>query len=212
MDEPAVPRPAATVILLRRSGRHRERGLEVLMLRRGSEARFMPGVWVFAGGVVEEADDEAAGREEIEGVDAEEMAHRICGARELREEAGLDVAATGLHPWSRWITPVQVPMRFDTRFYVGLAPAHAKPTPDGKEMSEARWVAPVDALGDFAEGTFELSFPTIKHLEELRDLGDADAVLAEAAGRPVVPLTPKVVATEDGFDVLLPGEPGFDEA
>ncbi len=45
-------------------------------------------------------------------------------------------------------------MRFDTRFYVGLAPAHAKPTPDGKEMSEARWVAPVDALGDFAEGTF----------------------------------------------------------
>ncbi len=44
----------------------------------------MPGVWVFAeaGVVVEEADDEAAGREEIEGVDAEEMAHRICGARD----------------------------------------------------------------------------------------------------------------------------------
>ena len=73
-------------------------------------------------------------------------------------------------------------------------------------------VAPLEALEDFAQGTFELSFPTIKHLEELRDLTHADAVLAEAAGRPVVPLLPKVVATEDGFDVLLPGEPGFDEA
>ncbi len=197
---------------MRRGGKHSERGLEVLMLRRGSEARFMPGVWVFAGGVVEEADLAAAEEGSIEGVDAEEVAHRICGARELREEAGLEVAPTDLHPWSRWITPVQVPMRFDTRFYVGLAPAHAKPTPDGEEMSEARWVAPLEALEDFAQGTFELSFPTIKHLEELRDLTHADAVLAEAAGRPVVPLLPKVVATEDGFDVLLPGEPGFDEA
>ena len=45
---------------MRRGGKHSERGLEVLMLRRGSEARFMPGVWVFAGGVVEEADLAAA--------------------------------------------------------------------------------------------------------------------------------------------------------
>jgi hypothetical protein len=37
-------------------------------------------------------------------------------------------------------------------------------------------------------------------------------VLADAAGRPVVPLTPKLIATEDGFDVLLPGEPGYEDA
>ncbi len=103
-------------------------------------------------------------------------------------------------------------MRFDTRFYVGLGPSHAKPEPDGVEMAAARWVSPSAALTDYAAGSFELSFPTVKHLEELRAHADADSVLADAAGRPVVPLTPKLVGTADSFDVLLPGEPGYDEA
>jgi 8-oxo-dGTP pyrophosphatase MutT (NUDIX family) len=200
------------VILLRRGGKHSDRGLEILMLQRGTGARFMPGVWVFAGGAVEDADRERATEYPVEGVDPDELAHRICAARELAEEAGLEVEATDLRPWSRWITPEEVPMRFDTRFYVGLAPPHAKPEADGIEMAEARWVEPTEALSDFAEGSFELSFPTIKHLEELRNHPDADSVLADAAGRPVVPLTPKLIATEDGFDVLLPGEPGYEDA
>ena len=74
--EPAEPRPAATVILLRRGGRHSDRGLEVLMLQRGAEARFMPGVWVFAGGVVETADRERA--------DASGSGHRPRRARPPR--------------------------------------------------------------------------------------------------------------------------------
>ena len=180
------------------------------MLQRGSEARFMPGVWVFAGGVVEEDDRARAADDPVAGVDAEELAHRICGARELGEEGGVEIAAAALRPWSRWITPEQVPLRFDTRFYVGLAPAHCKPQPDLVEMDAARWVAPADALVEGAEGNFELSFPTIKHLEELRAFPDADAVLASAAERPVVPLMPKVVGTEDSFEVILPGEPGYD--
>jgi 8-oxo-dGTP pyrophosphatase MutT (NUDIX family) len=201
------------VIVMRRGGKHSQRALEVLMLQRGTEARFMPGVWVFAGGVVEEADRQDAAAAPMDGVEPDELAHRICGARELGEEGGLTVEATSLLPWSRWITPEQVPMRFDTRFYVGLAPPHAKPEPDGVEMAAARWMAPADALDEYAEGRFELSFPTIRHLEELRGYPDADAVLADAAKRPVVPLTPKVIGTsEDSFEVLLPGEPGYDEA
>jgi 8-oxo-dGTP pyrophosphatase MutT (NUDIX family) len=200
------------VILLRRGGRHRDTGLEVLMLRRGADARFMPSTWVFAGGVVEEEDRELAVRTPIEGAEADEIAHRICGARELDEEAGLEVAATELLPWSRWITPERVPMRFDTRFYVGLAPAHARPEPDGVEMDEARWIAPADAIAAQEEGEFEISFPTVKHLEELRRFSRAEEVLANARQRPVVPLTPKVVGSDGSFEVLLPGEPGYDEA
>ena len=49
---PATPRPAASLILLRRGGKHRQRGVEVLLVRRSPEASFMPGVWVFPGGVV----------------------------------------------------------------------------------------------------------------------------------------------------------------
>ena len=51
------PRPAATLILLRRGGRHVDRGTEVLMVRRSLESGFMPGVWVFPGGVVEPDED-----------------------------------------------------------------------------------------------------------------------------------------------------------
>jgi 8-oxo-dGTP pyrophosphatase MutT (NUDIX family) len=49
---PAVPSPAATLILAR------ERGYlpEVLLLKRGAQARFMPNAYVFAGGAVDPAD------------------------------------------------------------------------------------------------------------------------------------------------------------
>jgi 8-oxo-dGTP pyrophosphatase MutT (NUDIX family) len=209
--EPVTPRPAATVILMRRGGRHTDEGFEVLMLQRGKRARFMPGVWVFAGGVVDEPDREAAEAADGE-IEPDEFSHRVCGARELAEEAGVEIDPATMLPWSRWITPEQVSARFDTRFYVARAPAHCKPKADGVEMDEARWIGPKRALEDQAEGRFELSFPTVKHLEELQRYDDVDEVLAEAARRPVVPLTPKVVGTEDSFEIILPGDPGYDDA
>ncbi len=211
MDEPAVPRPAATVILLRRSGRHRERGLEVLMLRRGSEARFMPNVWVFPGGAVDATDHDAARTLELE-VELDELAHRVCGARELAEEAAVPIEAHALRPWSRWVTPEVVPIRFDTRFYVALAPPHSKPEPDRSEVDEARWLTPAGALEEHTAGGLELSFPTVRHLEELTAFADADAVLAAGETRRVEAVTPRIRGDRDNFEVLLPGDPGFADA
>jgi 8-oxo-dGTP pyrophosphatase MutT (NUDIX family) len=199
------------VILLRRGGKHSDRVLELLLLRRGEGARFMPGVWVFAGGVVDAADREAA-TSPPDGVDADDWAHRVCGARELGEEAGVEIDPEALVPWSRWITPEVVPARFDTRFYVALAPPHTTPKPDEVEMDEARWFEPAAALEAAASDEIELSFPTVKHLEELKDFTGSDEVLAAADGREIPAILPKVVASEDSFDVLLPDEPGYDEA
>lgn len=184
------------------------------MLQRGADARFMPGVWVFAGGVVEDADREAAVSlaDGLPGIELDEVAHRICGARELGEEGGVEVEATGLLPWSRWVTPEPVPIRFDTRFYVTLAPSHCKPEPDLAEMDAVRWLAPSAALAEHEADELELSFPTIKHLEALVTLPDAAAVLASAAEREVTPVTPRVIGTTDEFRVVLPGEPGYDDA
>jgi recombination protein RecT len=53
--EPAVPRPAATVLLLRDSGA----GVEVLMTRRSATASFAPGAYVFPGGGIDAADAQA---------------------------------------------------------------------------------------------------------------------------------------------------------
>lgn len=208
---PATPLPAATVMLMRHGGRHRSAGLELLMLRRGAAARFMPGVWVFAGGIVDGEDRREAARGAPDGLEPDEWAHRICGARELAEEASVQVDASALVPWSRWVTPELVPKRFDTRFYVARAPAHCRPEPDRYEMDEARWISPRAALDAAEADEMELSFPTIRHLEELLGFGDAEQVLTAAGERRVEPVLPRVVGTEESFRVLLPGEPGYEK-
>ena len=57
-------------------------------------------------------------------------------------------------------------------------------------MDEARWIGPGEALEPARAGELELSFPTIKHLEELRDFADADDGARDAAGRPRGPADP----------------------
>jgi 8-oxo-dGTP pyrophosphatase MutT (NUDIX family) len=206
-----APRPAASLILLRRGGRHTDRGLQVLMVRRSTQASFMPGVWVFPGGVVE-PDEDLERIQGDEGLDDEERAHRACAARELHEEAGVELPPdTELIAWSRWITPEPVPVRFDTRFYMALAPPHSAPEPDAAEVSEASWFAPGNALEQGVTGEIDLVFPTIKHLESLLPYGEAAAALAAARERVVEPILPRVVGTRDDHRVLLPGDPGYDQ-
>jgi 8-oxo-dGTP pyrophosphatase MutT (NUDIX family) len=201
----AEPRPAATLILVRSGGRHAD-GLETLMVQRNPAARFMPGVWVFPGGAVDDVDRAGTAT----AADPDEAAHRACVVRELREEAGIDLGADAeLLPWSRWITPEVVPVRFDTRFYVATAPPHAKPKPDGDEVIAAEWLAPGGALERGREGGFELAFPTIKHLEGLCDYATAGDALAAARDRRVEPILPRVVGTREDWRVVLPGDPEY---
>ena len=211
--EPAPTRPAATIILLRRGGRHADRALEVLMVRRNPGARFMPGVWVFPGGAVE-------AEELIEGVsggetdvDADELAHRAAAIRELEEEAGIHLSRDAeLVPWSRWITPVPVPIRFDTRFYLALAPAHSPPKPDGMETVDAAWMNPADALARGEAGEIELVFPTIKHLQSLLPFANADEALTAARELTVEPLMPMIAEDPEapqGWRMLMPGDEGY---
>jgi 8-oxo-dGTP pyrophosphatase MutT (NUDIX family) len=199
------PRPAATLILVRNGGRHGDRGLETVMVQRNPAARFMPGVWVFPGGAVDEVDRETAAAD-----DADEAAHRACARRELREEAGIELGGGAeLWPWSRWITPEVVPVRFDTRFYLAEAPPHARPDADGDEVVDAEWVAPAAALERGRDGSFELAFPTIKHLEGLSEYATSADALAAARTRRVEPILPRVVGTRENWRVILPGDPEY---
>ena len=193
-EAPAVPRPAATVILLRRGGKHAERSLEVLLVQRNPEARFMPGVWVFPGGAVDSSDGDG------------EAAHRTAAVRELAEEAGIELPADELVAYSRWITPRVVPVRFDTRFYLALAPAHSPPRPDGSETVDAGWFGPQRALDMHQAGDLPLVFPTIKHLESLVGFANASEALEAARRRQVKPVEPRVVGEGDERRIVLPDE------
>jgi 8-oxo-dGTP pyrophosphatase MutT (NUDIX family) len=192
--EPAVPRLAATVILLRRGGKHAERGLEILLVQRNPEARFMPGVWVFPGGAVDSDDGDG------------EAAHRAAAVRELAEEAGIEVAAEELVAYSRWITPKVAPIRFDTRFYLALSPAHSPPRPDGSETVDAGWFNPKGALDMHYAGDLPLVFPTIKHLESLVEFANAAEALEAARQREVKTVEPRIEGEGDEQRIVLPDE------
>jgi 8-oxo-dGTP pyrophosphatase MutT (NUDIX family) len=191
LGAPTVPRPAATVILLRGGAE----ALEVLLVKRNPAQRFMGGAWVFPGGAVDagEGDDDAA--------------HRAAGVREVAEEAGITLPdPAALVTLSRWITPEAVKIRFDTLFFLARAPEDADPRPDGAETVDLGWFTPRGALEAHERGEILLVFPTIKTLEQLARFGSADELLRWAAARQVDPMEPRLV----GGRLLLPGEPGYD--
>lgn len=166
------------------------------MVRRGAGQSFMPGVWVFPGGMIEPGETAAE-----------------CAARELAEETQIELEeGAELHPWSRWITPEVVPVRFDTHFFVALAPPHSPPKPDGAEVDDAGWFNPERALESHRAGELKLVFPTIKTLETLLPYESAEEVLVAAPERDLDPILPRVTGTRAEHRVLLPGEPGYDEA
>src|ERR1700761_6153820 len=193
---PATPRPAASIVLLRRGGKHAQRALEVLLLQRTDKARFMPGAWVFPGGSVDPDDGE--------GPDG----YRACAVRELREEAGIALPADEeLVPFCRWITPEIVPMRFDAWFFLALAPAHTPPEPDGQETVDARWFEPAAALAAHAAGELVLPFPTRTQLGWLAAHPTSDAALAAYRGRSTEPIMPELVGEGEEARLVLPGFP-----
>ncbi len=196
---PTVPRPAATVILLR-GGRD---ALEVLLVRRNPKSRFMGGAWVFPGGAVDRGEGEGQG------------ALRAAAVRELDEEAGIRISGPDeLVPFSRWITPPEVKIRFDAWFYLAFEPEGQEPKIDGNEIVGVRWYSPKGALDAFNRGDLFLVFPTVKHLEQLSRFRSAQELVAHARGREVLPVEPRVVMGEHGGEmarIVLPGEPGYDD-
>jgi recombination protein RecT len=198
LGTPSEPRPAASVVLLRRGGKHGDRELEVLLLKRSAEAKFMPNVWVFPGGAVDPVDGK------------DEAGYRACAVRELAEEAAIELPAEEeLVLFSRWITPAVISTRFDAWFFLALAPAHAPPKPDGGETTEAGWFKPAAALEAQAEGEIVLAFPTISQLQSLLPFGTSEAALAAHRDRPVEPILPVVVGDRENHRVVLPGDPDY---
>jgi 8-oxo-dGTP pyrophosphatase MutT (NUDIX family) len=193
-----TPRLAATVLLLR-GGADR---VEVLLAKRTPAARFMGGAWVFPGGSVSAEDGTGA------------AALRAAAVRELAEEVGVQLpAGAELVAFSNWITPEEVRIRFDTWFFLAVAPEGAEPEVDGEEIVDARWFEPAVALAAAERGQIMLVFPTIKNLEQISGFASMDELLDYARSRTVRPVQPRVVGPGGGETarIVLPGEPGYDD-
>jgi ADP-ribose pyrophosphatase YjhB (NUDIX family) len=163
----------------------------------------MGGAWVFPGGTLTAAD----------GDQESDLSWKNAGARETFEEARITLPEPEeLVPFSRWITPEMAPMRYDTRFYLAAAPEGAEPAPDRREVDRAEWWTPAKALHLFVKDEADLHFPTIKQVEKVALFESSQDALDAYTDVPVETILPRVAASDEGFEVLLPGDPGYEQA
>jgi Zn-dependent protease/8-oxo-dGTP pyrophosphatase MutT (NUDIX family) len=97
-SRPAPTRPAATIVLVRQGGK----GPEVLLMRRHRSSGFVPGAWVFPGGLVDPADSGPALYERIRGLPrppVPDASFWSAALRELYEETGVLLARTDGDAW-----------------------------------------------------------------------------------------------------------------
>lgn len=128
----------------------------------------------------------------------------------LREE-GLEAAADTLTYFAHWITPVRMPRRYDTRFFMAEAPEGQHPVQDERETIAATWIKPAEALSLHCKGEFEMRTPTVRTLETFADFDSVASLragLVEKQGE-IRAVLPKI--GKDGARIL-PGEPGYEEA
>ena len=255
----ATPMPSATVTIVRDAGR----GIEVLMMQRNLQSGFVPGMYVFPGGGLDDTDllfknnglcnclDDVSASGAL-GMACDGLAYWVAAIREAFEESGLllarnaagavisltdpqiaqrfsehrrrlnagatefpallqaenlQLAADQLTYFAHWITPVGLPRRYDTRFFMAEAPAGQEPLQDERETIAATWVSPGDALSRHRRGEFEMRTPTVRTLESFADYGNVTNLRRGlAAQREVRVMLPRI--GPDGRRIL-PGEPGY---
>ncbi|HKE17516.1 MAG TPA: NUDIX hydrolase [Kofleriaceae bacterium] len=190
----AEPRDSAAVILVRRA--ERGAGLEVLLVRRHRKASFMSGAYVFPGGIAEPGEDDL----------------RAAAARELAEEAGVALPGLdGLHYFAHWITPSIEPRRYSARFYIAALAAAQPITLDAREIEDAVWVSPDDALA--RAGELHLPPPQIRSFLDIAPAArdGLDALIALCAERSAAPhpILPRACADPSGLTLLLPWDPDY---
>src|SRR5713226_1967537 len=123
---------------------------------------------------------------------------------------GMVLALDELVPYAHWITPVRMPKRFDTWFFLAAAPPEQAGAHDGKESTDSIWVSPREALEGGESGRFKLPFPTTRNLIKLGKQTSVAAALDESRGKPIVSVTPVMTKLNGGRQLRIPREAGYD--
>jgi 8-oxo-dGTP pyrophosphatase MutT (NUDIX family) len=119
----------------------------------------------------------------------------------------LDLEA--LSVFARWITPPIMPRRFDTWFYVAMAPAEQLAVCDGSETVDAEWIAPSEALRLGELGQRTVIFPTRMNLKLLAEAQGAEDAVSRARARELVTVEPRVTERDGERVLVLPPNAGY---
>jgi 8-oxo-dGTP pyrophosphatase MutT (NUDIX family) len=153
-------------------------------------------------GVTFRSDDRAAAARH-------EVAHDRRSFLDLISELDVRLDLDALTVFARWITPVMMPKRFDTWFYLAAAPDDQLAVSDGWETVDAEWIAPSEALRLAAAGERTVIFPTRMNLQLLAEAADSLDAVSRANRSTLVPVEPKVTQTPDGPALVIPPDAGY---
>lgn len=121
------------------------------------------------------------------------------GIADMLEGEGLELACEALVPFAHWITPTFMPKRFDTYFYLAVAPSEQVAGHDGREMVDSVWLRPDVALAEAAAGQRTLVPATALNVQLLGEQPTVAAAIAAAHARPLVTVLPEVIEQPAGY-------------
>ncbi len=129
---------------------------------------------------------------------------------DLLREHNLVLALDRLIHFGHWITPVLMPKRFDTHFYLAPAPAGQVAAHDGRETTDAVWLSADEALEQEKAGQATIIFPTRMNLLKLARAASLEDARQRFAAEPVVTVLPQPGRTEAQEPCLfIPAEAGY---
>jgi 8-oxo-dGTP pyrophosphatase MutT (NUDIX family) len=127
---------------------------------------------------------------------------------QMLERESLHLAVDRLTYFSHWITPVSAPRRYDTRFFIAVAPEDQEAFPDNVEAIHHVWVRPAEAVERHRAGVYKMRTPTISTLEKFAPFDTTDALIAHLRAQTDIPAILPHIAPSGRR--LLPGETGYE--
>jgi glyoxylase-like metal-dependent hydrolase (beta-lactamase superfamily II)/8-oxo-dGTP pyrophosphatase MutT (NUDIX family) len=113
---------------------------------------------------------------------------------------------------AHWVTPLSAARRFDTRFFVAVAPPAQTGAHDDQETIANLWITPRAALAQFESGAMKMATATHTTLRSLSKFGCADDIMAYArSARAITETHPRVSVNSRGRKVLLPEDFAYAE-
>lgn len=123
---------------------------------------------------------------------------------ELLSAHELGLRADLLRPWAHWITPLDEPRRYDTRFFAAALPPGVRARDVSGEADEAVWVTPGEALAQHERGERPMLAPTLYTLRDVARHATVGDVLAAAPPGRLDTVQPRLEYDEGGEFVVMP--------
>jgi 8-oxo-dGTP pyrophosphatase MutT (NUDIX family) len=124
----------------------------------------------------------------------------------LRSEH-LRLACDCLVPFAHWITPMNMPKRFDTHFFIAAAPEGHAGAHDGRESVDSVWINPDAAIADRKK--WNLVFPTKLNLMKLAPFKTVADAIAVAQANPPLTVTPWIEEAPEGQRLRIREDAGY---